>query len=52
MILMHFKSSHRVRGWLPDVLKGDEVVVNKGLVDFSQHVHALCDLSKHSVNAV
>lgn len=37
---------------LPDVLIGDEVVVYKGLVDFREHVHALCDLSKHSVNAI
>lgn len=36
----------------PDVLKGDEVVVNKGLVDFREHIHALGDLSKHGVNAI
>lgn len=45
-------SSCTVRVCLPDVLIGDEVVVYKGLVDFSQHIHALCDLSKHSVNGV
>lgn len=36
----------------PDVLVGDEVVVHKGLIDFSEHVHTLRDLSKHSVNTI
>lgn len=37
---------------LPDILKWDKVLVNKGLVDFGEDVHAFGHFPKHSMNSI
>lgn len=41
-----------LESWLPDVLKRDKILVNKGLVDFLEDVHPFCNLPEHRMDPV